>query len=129
MKYIVIVFWILPVFIACNPSEPETYLIPAGYTGRVNIIFNRINGEPPKYENGRRVYNIPTSGILLTQFKDEYGITDHKYYHIRNDGTRLPIRIFQTEYNKDGTTKWSINNPDEMGIFLDGTTGAYGGNG
>jgi len=66
--------------LSCNNPEPETYLIPREFTGRVDVIFNRKDGSPPKYENGRRVYEIPSSGVLLTQFKDEYGLVDHRYY-------------------------------------------------
>ena len=104
----------------------ETYFIPKGFKGRVNLIFNQIKGEPPKYENGRRIYQIPANGILLTQFKDEYGIVDHQYYYIDGSGNKNPLQIFKYEYNKDGTTKWVIKDKYETGIFLDGTTGEYG---
>ena len=65
-----------------NHPEPETYLIPKGFTGRVNVIFNQKNGAAIKYENGRRIYEIPSNGILLTQIKDEYGIINHQYYYV-----------------------------------------------
>ena len=55
--------------LSCNNPESETYLIPQGFTGRVNVIFSRKDGAPTKYENNRRVYEIPANGVLLTQFK------------------------------------------------------------
>ena len=57
------IIWILAIVIntlSCqNQPEPEDYLIPEGFKGRVNVIFNQQNGVPAKYENGRRVYEIP----------------------------------------------------------------------
>lgn len=109
----------------CSKPEPETYIIPFGYLGRVNIIFNQKNGMPVKYENGRRIYEIPSNGILLTQFKDEYGFINHQFYYSDILGNRQLLPIYKEERNSDGTTKWIIKNNDEVGIFLDGTTGQY----
>ena len=110
----------------CKHPEAETYLIPDGFKGTINIIFNQSKGNLPRYENGRRIYEIPANGILLTQFKDEYGIVDHKYFYVARNGNRIPLKIFKYEYNKDGTIKWLITNRHEVGIFFDGTTGTYG---
>jgi len=49
-----------------SQPDPETYLTPQGFAGWVSIVFSRVEGVPPKYENGRRVYQIPVNGILLT---------------------------------------------------------------
>lgn len=111
---------------SCNQKpEPETYLIPKGFTGRATVIFNQKEGVPAKYENDRRVYEIPANGILLTQFKDEYGFVDHQYYYVDSSGNRAALPIFKYEYNKDGTTTWIIKNQNEVGVFLDGTTGQH----
>lgn len=122
-------FWIIALLnvmtlSSCSQNpEPETYLIPEAFTGRVNIIFHRKDGDSPKYENGRRVYEIPTNGILLTQFKDEYGLVDRKYFYVDSNGKRRALKIFRDETFKD--TKSNVNS-EEIGIFLDGTTGQYG---
>jgi hypothetical protein len=108
-----------------NTAEAEVYLIPEGFTGKVNIVFNRNDGVPTKYEDGRRVYNIPSNGILLTQFKINDGFINREYYYV-NKTNRIPLEIFKYEYKKDGTTSWEIKNDDEIGVFLDGTSGSYG---
>jgi hypothetical protein len=118
-------FW--AIVTGCEP-KPETYLIPDGFKGKINIIFNQPRGLPQRYENGRRVYDIPSNGILLTRFKDEYGIIDHQYFYVDKGGNKSPLEIFHYQYNKDGTTKWIIQDSGKVGIFLDGTTGGYGGN-
>lgn len=136
----------MQLLISCNQkAEPETYLIPSDFNGEVNILFNQNGipvkykneygrdtiytpklGNPIKYENGRRIYEIPANGILLTQFKDTYGFIDKKYFSVNNNGERMPMKVFDYEYNKDGTIKWVVNNKNEKGIFGDGTTGSYG---
>src|SRR5882672_5664979 len=128
MKNMIIYLWLFAIVLGCKNPEPETYWIPDGFKGKVNVIFNQSNGLAIRYENGRRVYDIPSNGILLTRFKDEYGTIDHKYYYVDKNGNKKPLKIFQYEYNKDGTTKWMINDSNKVGIFLDGTTGGYGGN-
>jgi hypothetical protein len=105
-----------------NP-EPETFLIPQSFTGRVHIIFNRKDGAPFQYENGSRIYEIPNNGILLTQFKDQNGLIDHHYYYVDSTGQRTLLKIFDDEAFKDRTSKV---NREETGIFFDGTTGQYG---
>lgn len=112
--------------IGCKNPEPEDYLLPEGFKGRATVIFNQKEGVPTKYENGRRIYEIPANGILLTQFKDQYGIVNHHYFYIENNGKKTALPIYQYEYNKDGTTKWIVKNKNEIGIFSDGTTGQYG---
>lgn len=103
---------------ACKQQpEPETYLIPDGFKGKVNIIFNQPNGSPVLYENGRRVYVIPSNGILLTQFKNEDGFVNHEYYYVGSAGTREKLQIFDNEQE----TK-----ENSFGVFRAGTTGIYG---
>jgi hypothetical protein len=54
-------------------AEPEIHLIPKNYKGPVIIIFNEKKGNPQKYENDIRVYEISKDGILRTQFKKQQG--------------------------------------------------------
>ena len=128
MKTVMSLLWMLSVvnfFFSCDQAEPEDYLIPKGYKGRVNIIFNQKRGVPPKYENGKRVYVIPRNGILLTQFKDQYGFINHHYYYVDNDNKRTPLKIFWYNNFVDSTSKANRN---EVGIFSDATSGVYGNN-
>jgi len=131
IKNVINLIWVLlssSILFSCNKSEPEDYLIPYGYKGRVNIVFNQKGGVPLKYENGRRVYKIPSDGILFTQFKDEYGLIDHHYFYLDNTGKRIMMKVYPIQYNNDGSTKWDIKDSHVVGIFLDGTTGSFGAN-
>ena len=109
---------LLQLFFSCaEQREPEIYLIPIGFVGKVNVIFNQTYGNAIKYEDGKRIYEIPRNGILLTQFKEEDGFTIHHYYYVDSTGTRLPLKIFLA--GSQSTT-------DDVGVFRDGTVGVYG---
>jgi hypothetical protein len=86
-----------------SKAEPEVHLIPKGYKGPVIIIFDDKQGRPEKYENGKRVYEIPMDGVLKTQFKKQQGFiepNDLKYYYYDNV-ERHEIRYLQST---NGTT-------------------------
>ncbi|MFL1483169.1 DUF6843 domain-containing protein [Marinobacter sp. LN3S78] len=57
--------------VGCAQSDetrhPERYVIPEDYVGSFHIVFGIQSGEPPLTEDGTRVYQIPDSGVLLTQ--------------------------------------------------------------
>lgn len=76
---------------ACNYAEPETHLIPDGYTGYVYIVQSDTHGEPEQHEDGRRLYRIPSDGLLLTRFGSNDGIIDAQYFYVRADGSRQEI--------------------------------------
>jgi len=54
-------------------GEQEVVVVPDNYKGYIVVIFNQKNGEPIKYEEGKRVYEIPQDGILKTQFEPDEG--------------------------------------------------------
>jgi hypothetical protein len=133
------------IFSSCNRTEPETYLIPSGFLGEVNILFNQNGipvkykdehnrdtvytpqiGKPVKYEDGRRVYEIPDNGILLTQFKDEYGFVDRKYFSIDSNGKRTRLEVFEFVHFKKDSAGYVVNDKNKIGVFGDGTSVSYG---
>lgn len=81
--------------------EPETFLIPANFDGKVRIVYGEECGNKPPIENGRRVLQIPDNGLLVIQPKFEAGIIDHEYYFVDQNGKRTPIK--QYENYSDGT--------------------------
>jgi hypothetical protein len=73
-------------------GDDEIFILPDGYTGVVLILHGQKHGEPKKYENGKRVYEIPSNGILKTQFSLNTGWhTPGKYFYKDNGKlTELP---------------------------------------
>ncbi len=110
--------------------EKETYLIPEGYKGTVLVIFNQPNGEKPEYEDGRRIYRIPQSGVLFTQLKDEQGIINQEYFYISPNGQRRKLGVLDTrDFNEEWTTEKNPHEPprDSLAVFNPGTMGTMGG--
>lgn len=80
------------------PTEKvkEVHLIPKGYFGEVQIVYNVPSGvEKEHTELGERVYRIDTSGALITRF-EHLGVRklNDEYYFINPDGTTN--RIFSS---------------------------------
>jgi hypothetical protein len=65
----------------CDNGEQEIIVAPKGYKGYIVIIFNQKDGQPAKYEGKKRVYEIPQSGILKTQFTANYGWREFAEYY------------------------------------------------
>ena len=68
--------------------EPETFLIPNDFEGKVRIIYGEECGTNPPDENNRRVLKIPDNGLLIIQPEFEAGIIDHEYYFVNKKGIR-----------------------------------------
>lgn len=110
--------------------EKETYLIPEGYVGTVLVIFNQPDGEKSEYEDGRRIYRIPETGVLFTQLKDEQGIINQEYYYVSPDGQRRKLGVLDTrDFNEEWTTVKNSHEPprDSLAVFNPGTMGTMGG--
>ncbi|MBK7668095.1 MAG: hypothetical protein IPJ32_12625 [Sphingobacteriaceae bacterium] len=100
-----------------NKTTPETYLIPKDFQGKFRVIYGEQCGQDPKEENGRRVLEIPSSGILIIKPKFEAGIVNNEYYFIDKDGHRTKT---QELFKGTGFDE------SKIGVFLDGT-GNIGG--
>ena len=115
------------IFSSCVMSaEPETFLVPTDFRGRVNIIYDQKCGQETEYENDRRIYRIPSNGLLLTKFKKPSGLIDHKYFLVNDNGTRTELtKMDVRDYNEDYTTTKNPNEPprDTLGVFKWGSLG------
>lgn len=58
---------------SCNNAEPATYFLPENFEGLFTVIYSQKFGQPKEYKNDRRIYRIPSSGILMTQFDFQDG--------------------------------------------------------
>ncbi len=109
---------------------PETFLFPAGYSGRVQVVYNQPDGAAPTLENGRRLYRIPPTGVLFTQFADEYGRIDQQYYDVAPDGRRTALPVLDTrDFNEEWTTTRNPREPPRTrrAVFNPGTSGSFSG--
>lgn len=83
MRLIIIIFLSsFLMMVGCNRSgEQEVVVVPKNFKGYVIVIFNQKNGQPVKYDGKKRVYEIPSNGILKTQFNVNDGWRDFTEYY------------------------------------------------
>ncbi len=107
-------------------SEPEKYIIPDNYTGIIVLICNQSEGNPKKYEEERRVYEIDSLGVLVTQFDCNHGrhkdTRENIKFHYQN-GTNIPLRLFkQDEFSSNANDPKS--NEIQVYEIINGTVGS-----
>ena len=83
------------ILFSCGQKEDEVYIVPKNYTGYVVIIYDQKKGVAPKYEGKKRVYEIPSNGILKTQFKGNYEWTHFPefYYEKIAPENKIPFTV------------------------------------
>lgn len=87
------VFCFIIFLTSCQFAEKEKYLISANYPGNKYIFSNLKNGTPKQYDGkGYRIYSIPESGILITQFKETYGIINKTFFYKSIDGKQIELK-------------------------------------
>lgn len=95
---------LLATLLSCRQiGEQEIYLLPKGYTGRVLVILNQKDGAPKKYEGKSRVYEIPETGILKTQFSNNEGWAElPQFYYDRIDKqNQIPVKVDYKDISLD----------------------------
>jgi hypothetical protein len=84
----------------CNESqqcEEEIYLVPEGFRGKIMVFFDQPDGQAKEYENAARVYHIPASGFIKSQFKKNGGCMGDgriQFFYEDSLGTRMPLDYF-----------------------------------
>jgi len=117
MKLLTFFLLIFTTLTSCGHKVRETFLIPEGFEGRINVIFNQLEGDAVKIVNERRIYNIPNDGILVTSSKIETGWLDQEYFYVDRLGnkTRIDIRDFDSK-----------EVPKHPKVIYSGVVGVYG---
>lgn len=89
---------------SCSKTgEDSILLIPKGFQGTLVIIFNQGYGASKEYNNqGERVYRIPNSGVLKTNFAPNRGTSLLSLYSYSKNNSleKLPIIYTFDELNK-----------------------------
>lgn len=90
-----------------NKGENEVFIVPNDFEGAVIVLFNETNGKAVKYDSeGNRIYEIPKSGILKTQFKSQEGFRDIKYQ--KNNGNVIRYLLPSDKVWKDTTNQKNV---------------------
>lgn len=100
-------------------AEPEVHLIPEGYIGPVNIIYDQPHGASTRDERGWQVYDVGPNGIHISAFESNFGrVTGHEYFYVSPDGDRRRLKYSGWEF--------AHRAPDTMFAVWAGSTGNLG---
>lgn len=67
------IFAIMSLLLGCQSADHEIIIVPKNYEGYIVIIYDQKNGIEKQYIGRSRLYNIPSDGVLLTQFSNNPG--------------------------------------------------------
>ena len=101
-------------------ADPEKHLIPKGFAGPVIIIYDQKDGNPEKYNDGFRIYEIPENGILRTQFKHPSGwiaLGKLQYYYSGKNGLQELTYIERPADVKDDGQIHVFNKESSVGTI------------
>jgi hypothetical protein len=115
-----------------------TFLIPDGFEGPVLLVLGEPCGRPPEKVDGRLIYRVPASGVVISQSpawdanapENDYpnpgyfSTADNEYYVVDRRGERLrELTELSENYSDDPdaaphtTTSWIGVGRDDMGVF------------
>jgi hypothetical protein len=78
------------IFCSCQfMLTDEEFLLPNGYSGPVIIFFDQSLGASPIYKGSSRVYLVPSSGILYSQFSRPKGLLSQEFWYIDERGKKV----------------------------------------
>ena len=120
---------LLLLFTQLRKGEDEIYLIPKGFMGPIRVQFEEKNGVEINYEDGKRIYEIPSTGILFTKAKS----TNYhrvRYFWVDAAGNRTAMKFYPAqEFESYYTTGEEEENPlkDSLGVIMNGMYGEHNG--
>lgn len=79
---------------SCDRGENEIYIVPKNYTGYIIVIYGQKKGTEPAFEAKKRVYKIPSNGVLKTQFTGNFEWTNFPefYYEQIAPENKIPFK-------------------------------------
>jgi hypothetical protein len=105
-----VIFLVIVFITGClrtTPCEKEIYILPQGFHGKIIVFFDQPDGQNMHYENDARVYQIPSSGLLKSQFKRNGGCMDDnriQFFYEDSLMRRVPVDYF-LNIDKDTVSK------------------------
>lgn len=102
-------------------AQPETYLVPEGFEGPVFIIFDQAGADPLPIVDGRRIIEVPRSGVVITSSPEAEGWKNPEVFRVTNAGSREPVT---TDWSRSDTLAVAVHThwlPTRMGASVNGT--------
>jgi hypothetical protein len=115
-------------------GEDRIFILPNAFVGFAVIIYNQSDGESVEYEGNKRLFKVPSSGVLKTKFTADYGRASFPefYYESISEQNRIPLVIDAVDYSQNEVNVSmpnigkvypdnELSEPIEYSIFFVGT--------
>jgi hypothetical protein len=91
MKLIAKILLLLALISCQMENRVPVYLIPDGFTGKIQINFDVNTGSLPDFSDKFVIYNVPASGILNTQTQSFVRLSHVApiFYYVDSEGNRV----------------------------------------
>ena len=77
-----------------DECEREIYYLPEAFKGNVIVFFDQEDGAPVEYKGDARVYHIPESGYLKSQFPKNGGcMNDDRIQFFYTHGNEIGVEL------------------------------------
>lgn len=97
-----------------DTGDDEIFVLPHGFSGTVYIFYQQSSGAPLEYDRGKRIYRIPSNGILNTQFSFNAGWRNFGEFYYRQEGGDLLRLPYRPQAQKPGTNE--LIDPKEVRV-------------
>src|SRR6266403_2361467 len=87
---------------SCLLGQDQIFVLPKGYKGVVIVIYNQRNGQAPKYDQGKRIFEIPDDGVWKTQFapNNSWRRPDKFFYMVGGQMVEIPYVLSPRELSE-----------------------------
>lgn len=107
IDFLLLFFMILLMHSCSNQvAEEVDILLPKNFVGNVLVVFDVEGSTLEEYMDGKRIYRIPDSGILETEFPTNYGLSllPRFYYYNEENKTEIPYVVHWDELDERNDT-------------------------
>jgi hypothetical protein len=111
-------------FVGCGSDQQVHFILPEGFKGEVTVICDEPCGIPAvEADPGVTVFNIPESGILITQLPQSCDIGNRKYFFKTTSGQLIEIpKMMELEEIRNWTSSNNVQDTqrEEVGAYMEG---------
>ncbi len=75
-------------------GETEIIIVPRNFKGYAIVVYDQKDSMPVKYDGNKRIYEIPQTGILRTQFNIDTGWREFPEYYYERIATENKVPTF-----------------------------------
>jgi hypothetical protein len=93
-------------FLSLTNPEPEIFLIPKNFRGKIAIYYNQNCGQPLQRDGVKRIFDVSQNIFFITSDSQTVGIINRKFYFVDENGNKSKIPEFHWTKFEDEKNDW-----------------------